>query len=100
MGASLANAINGILDGLSWAAGEEEDPCPPEASVNPRSKYPPAKRNTSTTKKEAKEKAKRAGNGNEPVNHPNDPRGPHYHPGDGNGNPLNHDHYNYPWRRR
>ena len=49
---------------------------------------------------EAYEKAKKAGKGNEPVNHPDGEHGPHYHPGDENGKPLNHDHYNYPKGRR
>lgn len=65
-----------------------------------RSEHPIGKRDRSNTKKKAYEKAKRAGNGNEPVNHPNDPNGPHYHPGDGKGKPLNHDHYFYPKHRR
>jgi len=49
-----------------------------------------------TTKKAAEDAARRAGRGNDPINHPNDKSGPHFHPGDGNGKPLNHDHYFYP----
>jgi RHS repeat-associated protein len=61
-----------------------------------RSPYPPGDRYTYNTKKGAREAAKRAGGGNEPVHDPYDEHGPHYHPGDGQGGRLNHDHYYYP----
>ena len=40
-----------------------------------------------------------AGGGRKPVNHPGGKYGPHYHPSDKKGKPLNHDHYYYPNRR-
>ena len=61
-----------------------------------RSPYPIGKRKYFNTRKEAKEAARRAGGGNEPVNHPDGEHGPHFHPGNGKGKPLNHDHYYYP----
>jgi hypothetical protein len=35
-----------------------------------------------------------------PCPHPHDPHGPHFHPGDRRGRPLNHDHYFYPKHSR
>jgi hypothetical protein len=70
-----------------------------DAAGKARSPYPIGKRYTFNTKKEAYEAANRAGPG-KPVNHPRGEHGPHYHPGDSNGKPLNHDHYNYPKHRR
>jgi hypothetical protein len=46
-------------------------------------------------KKEAREAAKKAGKGRDPVHHANGEHGPHYHAADAKGNPLNHDHYYY-----
>ena len=66
------------------------------------SPYPPAKRDHSTTKKDAYEKAKQAGNGNEPIHHPNEEQDPHYHPdvqmpkNTTPHSPSPHDHYYYP----
>jgi RHS repeat-associated protein len=65
-----------------------------------RSPHPPGKRKRFNTKKGADEAATKAGKGNKPVNHPDGPHGPHFHPGDGKGKPLNHDHYYYPKHRR
>jgi hypothetical protein len=66
-----------------------------------RSRYLPGDRLKFNTKKGAREAAKRAGGGNEPVHDPYDEYGPHYHPGDGQGGRLkdNHDHYYYPKSR-
>lgn len=61
-----------------------------------------AKRKHYSSKKTAYESAKRAGHGNEPVHHPNDPHGPHYHPNvpmpknQTPKTPNPHDHYFYP----
>jgi RHS repeat-associated protein len=67
-----------------------------------RSPHPPGRRKRFNTRKAAEEAARRAGEGRKPVNHPDDPHGPHFHPADKNGRPLNHDHYFYPkrWRSR
>jgi hypothetical protein len=71
-----------------------------------RSPYPPGRRDLSNTKKEAYEKAKRAGGGKEPIHHPGGEYGPHYHPNVKMPNeptpkaPSPHDHYNYPKRRK
>ena len=69
-----------------------------------RSENPIAKRKHYSSKKEAREAAKRAGKGREPKHHPNDPHGPHYHPDvpmpkPGQQTPKSpspHDHYFYP----
>jgi len=62
-----------------------------------RSPYPIAKRKYYPSRKKAYEAAKKAGNGAEPVLHYNTSnQPPHFHPGDGNNKPLNHDHYNFP----
>ena len=46
-----------------------------------RSKHPPAKRVRVNSKKDAKEAAKKAGKGKDPIHHPNNgSHGPHYHP--------------------
>jgi RHS repeat-associated protein len=50
--------------------------------------------------KKAYEGAKKAGQGREPVHHPNGEHGPHYHAADPKGKPLNHDHYYYPDSQR
>ena len=69
----------------------------------PRSKSRPARRIRCKSKKEAYERAKRAGKGAEPEHHPNDPHGPHYHPNVKNSQrttpkgPCSHDHYFYPY---
>lgn len=56
-----------------------------------------AKRKYYPSRKKAYEAAKKAGNGAEPVLHYNTSnQPPHFHPGDGNNKPLNHDHYNFP----
>ena len=67
-----------------------------------RSKNPPAKRDYSSSKKEAHEKAKRAGKGKEPIHGTEGDNGPHYHPDvpmpkdwTPKG-PTPHDHYYYP----
>jgi hypothetical protein len=49
-----------------------------------------------SSRKEAYESAKRAGNGAEPRLDYNDPRGPHYHPGVPQNHPKAHDHYFFP----
>jgi len=68
-----------------------------------RSKFPPAARKFYNTFKKGYEAAKRAGHKKEPVLHPRKPGRPgnpgqptHFHPGDGNGEPANHDHYYVP----
>jgi RHS repeat-associated protein len=64
-----------------------------------------AKRIMSRSRKEAYEKAKRAGKNKEPIHHPNDLNRPHYHPDVSNrysktpNQPNKHDHYYYPKRR-
>ena len=66
-----------------------------------RSSSPPARRIRCRSKKEAYERAKRAGHGREPIHHANDPNGPHYHPDVPNSQrstphqPCSHDHYFY-----
>jgi RHS repeat-associated protein len=71
----------------------------PQPQRRPRSTRRIGKRIRFNTKKEAEEAARIAGGGNAPVNHPNGKPWPHFHPGDGHGKPLNHDHYFYPKRR-
>ena len=61
-----------------------------------RSPHPIGKRINFPSRKKAYESAKRAGKGNEPVLHYDGEHGPHFHPGDGKGKPLNHDHYYFP----
>ena len=74
----------------------------PKDNSKPRSKSRPARRIRCKSKKEAYERAKRAGKGKEPKHHPNDPHGPHYHPDVQNSQrstpkgPCSHDHYFYP----
>jgi len=66
------------------------------ANQKPRSyEEPIGKRIKFPSRKKAYEAAKRAGKG-EPVLHGEGQHGPHYHPGDGKGKPLNHDHYYFP----
>jgi RHS repeat-associated protein len=65
-----------------------------------RSKHPIGKRRTYNSKKGAREAAQKAGKKNKAVHHPQGEHGPHYHPGDEKGNPLNHDHYNYSKRKK
>ncbi len=61
-----------------------------------RSNEPIGGRNYSSRKKDAYEKAKRAGDGGEPELDPDDGHGgPHYHPTRG-GKRFNHDHYYFP----
>ena len=66
-----------------------------------RSKYPIGRRKHYTSRKDAKEAAKKAGNGKPPVHHP-DGNKPHYHPDVPNSQrdtphrPSSHDHYYYP----
>jgi len=61
-----------------------------------------ARRIRTKSKKDAYERAKRAGKGKEPEHDAHDPRGPHYHPNVNNNqritpkNPSSHDHYFYP----
>jgi hypothetical protein len=85
----------GIGLGLEWLIRFAADRIP----------YPPALRNRSSTRKEAYEKAKRAGGGQEPRHDPNghgDDRRPHFHPDVPNAQrqtphqPSFHDHYYYP----
>ena len=57
----------------------------------------PAPRKHFNSKKKAKEAAKKAGRGKPPIQHHNDPHGPHYHPNVPKSNPHYHDHYFYPW---
>ena len=70
-----------------------------------RSKYPPAIRNHSDTRKDAYEKAKKAGGGKKPISHPNGDAEnpfPHFHPNVKDSQkttpkvPTSHDHYYYP----
>jgi RHS repeat-associated protein len=62
-----------------------------------RSPYRPGRNDRSNTRKDAYEKAKRAGEEMEPKHHPNENgRSPHYQPNVPNGHPLAHDHYIYP----
>ncbi len=65
-----------------------------------RARPPIAARIRLNTRKTALEAAKRAGGGATPVNHPWGEHGPHFHPGDGSGRPLNHDHFYYPKHAR
>lgn len=71
-----------------------------EAKV--RNPNPPAKRVRTNSKKEAYERAKRAGKRKEPIHHPDGKHGPHYHPDvEMPKNPTPkapnpHDHYYYP----
>ena len=51
-----------------------------DTDINQRSDKPIGRRKKYKTKKEAKEAAKKAGKGNEPIHHPNGSHGPHYHP--------------------
>lgn len=74
-----------------------------ENSSPKRSEYPPAKRYRFNTRKEAYERAKRAGNGREPILHYQN-GAPHYHPNVPTGHthlphqPTFHDHYYFPVR--
>ncbi|QUI24760.1 DNRLRE domain-containing protein [Vallitalea pronyensis] len=74
----------------------------PSISNKVRSKNPPAKRNYSKSKKDAYQKAKKAGKGKEPIHHPHGNHGPHYHPDVKTPKhwtpkaPNPHDHFNYP----
>ena len=67
-----------------------------------RSKSKPAKRIYCNSRKEAYERAKKAGNGREPKLHYNDKHGPHYHPDVPDGYSQTphqssfHDHYFFP----
>jgi hypothetical protein len=64
----------------------------------PRSyEQPIGRRIRFSSRKKAYEAAKRAGEG-EPVLHGDGEHGPHFHPGDAKGKPLNHDHYYFPSR--
>jgi hypothetical protein len=71
------------------------------SSSKQRSESPPAKRVTCKSKKDAYQKAKRAGKGKEPRHDYNDPKGPHYHPNVPNKQRItpkgacSHDHYFY-----
>ena len=68
-----------------------------KASAKPRSKYRIGKRIQCRSRKEAREKAKRAGKGKEPIHHYG--KRPHFHPNvkysDKLGHPSPHDHYYY-----
>ncbi|KAH0793307.1 RHS repeat-associated core domain-containing protein [Histomonas meleagridis] len=66
------------------------------ANQKKRSEKPIAKRDYSNTRKEAYEKAKRAGGGKEPRGPEDHGHGPHYHPGTKHNE---HDHYYFPQRR-
>ena len=84
---------------LDWMMNEGDDQC-----EKPRSPYPPGKRDKSTNKKDAREKATRAGKGKPPIHHPDGEHGPHYHPDVPMpkpdqvtpNKPNPHDHYYYP----
>ena len=71
-------------------------------SEKKRSSNPIAKRKHYSSKKDAYEAAKRAGNGKEPTHHTNGSHGPHYHPNvpmpknQTPKAPNPHDHYFYP----
>ena len=58
----------------------------------------PAIRNRSKTRKEAKEKARRRGDGAEPEGPHKDENGAHYHPGVKDTDPRHHDHFYFPNR--
>ena len=66
-----------------------------------RSDKPIGRRRKYKTKKDAKEAAKKAGKGSEPIHHPNGSHGPHYHPNVKPSSkitpkmPSPHDHYYY-----
>jgi hypothetical protein len=62
-----------------------------------RSQHPPAKRDRSNTRKEAEEKARRAGNGRPPRGPEDHGHGPHFHP-DTDKPGKKHDHYYFPKR--
>ncbi|MDF2441476.1 MAG: hypothetical protein JWN98_2460, partial [Abditibacteriota bacterium] len=73
-------------------------PCPtpvPRATDPYGKPYPIGKRVQLPTRKAAEDAARTAGGGRKPVHHKDDGHGPHFHPGDGKGKPLNHDHYYY-----
>ena len=67
-----------------------------------RSPYPPGRRVQNDSKKDAYEKVKGAGNGKEPIHHPDGEHGPHYHPDIKQPKDWTlkskspHDHYYYP----
>ena len=65
-----------------------------------RSKNKIGKRDKSSSKKGAYEKAKKAGRGKEPISHPHGKNGSHYHPNVPKPKtpnaPSPHDHYYYP----
>jgi len=101
-----ALAIGGAA-AIDWIFFNEEDSCPTEGeetSKKERSEYPPAKRRQFDSKKDAREAAKRAGGGKEPIHHPHGKHGPHYHPDVPMPKPDKvtpkmpnpHDHYYYP----
>jgi hypothetical protein len=91
------NIQKGIHDGLEILAKSKSKP----RTAKPRSPYAPARRDRSNTQKEAYEKAKRAGNGKEPIHHTDGEHGPHYHPNVPTPKnptphvPSPHDHYYY-----
>ncbi len=76
----------------------------PTYQAEERSPYPRGKRNKSKSKKDAREKSKKAGKGKDPIHHPDGEHGPHYHPDVPMPKPDQitpkrpnpHDHYYYP----
>jgi RHS repeat-associated protein len=115
VGEAVATAVTiGVGGYLIWEGGkslynelfaksnETSDVDSDQCKTKPRSKNPPAKRDYSNSKKDAYEKAKRAGKGKEPIHHPNGEHGPHYHPDvpmpkeQTPNMPNPHDHYYYP----
>ena len=76
-------------------------PCDNIIKPKPRSyEKPIGKRYKFNGKKEAKKAAEKAGVEGDVVHHTDGEYGPHYHPGDGKGKPLNHDHYYYGGKHR
>jgi hypothetical protein len=63
-----------------------------------RSPFRIGRRYRFNTMKEAREAAERASPFRKAVKHTDGPGGPHFHPADNNGRPLNHDHYYFPRR--
>lgn len=91
----VVNGANAFGDNMATASSYN-------SGNKSRSPHPPAKRNYYSSKKEAKEAAKKAGGKKEPIHHPDGKHGPHYHPDVPNNNtptpkaPNSHDHYYYP----
>jgi RHS repeat-associated protein len=68
------------------------------ACARPRSPHPIGRRFRFSTMKAAREAAERASPFGRAVKHIDPKHGPHFHPADDLGRPLNHDHYFFPKR--